>query len=114
MDTKQAARPMWELEKAVEVVRWLEARLSAHGYHCALTGGVIFKGSSEKDLDIIIYPHTKGEKGGVSREEVWLLLQDWLHATDSNTCQGTSQFRDDKDVRWIQSKGKRIDFFFLD
>lgn len=38
-------------------IQWLEPQLTAVGMHCSLTGSVIFKGSSENDMDIVIYPH---------------------------------------------------------
>ena len=45
------------LEKAVEVCREIEDKLKPIGYHCGLTGSILYKGESEKDIDIIVYPH---------------------------------------------------------
>ncbi len=51
-------RPRWTLEQALELVRSLNERLLEVGYVVALTGSVLFKGESNKDLDLLIYPMT--------------------------------------------------------
>jgi len=48
-----------ELEDAIPFARWLEQQLIPRHAHCALAGSVLHAGSSEKDLDIIVYPHSK-------------------------------------------------------
>lgn len=45
------------LEDGIRVLRHVEKIVEPLGAHAALTGGVIFRGQSEKDIDIIIYPH---------------------------------------------------------
>lgn len=47
----------WTLESAVEFIRDLEPILASLGWHCALTGSVLYKGESRKDLDLVVYPH---------------------------------------------------------
>ncbi len=104
---------MWTLELAVKLVKKLEPELSNSGYHCALTGSVLYKGSSEKDLDIVIYPHD------VDKQSIWdrTSIKDFLKTffkSEIKTCGGASQIRDDKHVAWlITPDGRRIDFFFL-
>lgn len=49
---------MHTIESAIALIRQIEPVLAANGYHCALTGSVLFKGSSEKDVDVILYPHS--------------------------------------------------------
>jgi hypothetical protein len=46
----------WTLDDALKTLRELNPKLQAHGYCVALTGGVLFKGESAKDLDIVLYP----------------------------------------------------------
>lgn len=48
---------MITLTEGVEFCQWLEPQLANHGAHCALMGSVLYAGSSEKDLDIIVYSH---------------------------------------------------------
>ncbi len=95
------------------VVERLEPKLAEVGAHLALTGGVLYRGSSEKDLDLIIYPHTKSDL-------VWdvlpvkQLLTEFFGSIKIQDCEGVSQMRDDKEVSWLTTKnGKRVDFFFL-
>jgi hypothetical protein len=45
------------LEQALEVSRIAESALAPLGYHVGLTGGCLFRGGSEKDIDLIVYPH---------------------------------------------------------
>lgn len=110
-----ATNQMWSLDEAVKTVRWLEPKLAEIGFHVALTGGVLFKGQSFKDLDLMVYPNNYSFANWTPSmfDEVWFKLQDWLKAERSDSCAGTSQIRDDKDVRWLSARGKRIDFFFV-
>jgi hypothetical protein len=45
--------PMWGMHDALEVVRELQPKLRPH-FHVALAGGVLNKGMSFKDLDLVI------------------------------------------------------------
>lgn len=49
-------------QQAVELCREIEPFLAKIGYHCALTGGCLFRGSSTKDFDVIVYPHKTTER----------------------------------------------------
>lgn len=46
----------WDLMEGVELVRKLNIISLPLGFAMALTGGVLFKGYSKKDLDIVGYP----------------------------------------------------------
>ena len=45
------------LEDAVALARRVEKELTVAGWHCALTGSCLYLGQSEKDVDLIVYPH---------------------------------------------------------
>jgi hypothetical protein len=47
------------LEESLPFVRWLETQLIPRHAHCALGGSVLHRGWSEKDLDVIVYPHNQ-------------------------------------------------------
>jgi hypothetical protein len=51
--------PQWTLEEGVLLCRLVEQTVIPAGYHCALGGGVLHRGESDKDLDIFIYPHSQ-------------------------------------------------------
>src|ERR1035437_1384149 len=44
-------------KNAVELIRRMEPIMDDAGYHCALTGSDLFKGGTDHDTDIILYPH---------------------------------------------------------
>ena len=104
----------WTLESAVALIRELEPKLSEIGFHCGLTGGSLFAGSSDKDVDVIVYPHQSGKPEQPPRDVAWTLLTEILKPEESNRCEAISQIRDNKDVRWMKSQGRRIDFLFLE
>ena len=47
---------MWTLDTALPVVRALQFKALQFGYHIALGGGVLNKGQSDRDLDIVVMP----------------------------------------------------------
>ena len=49
----------WSFETGLELVREIERQLAPRGWHAALAGGVLHRGSSIHDLDVIIYPHCR-------------------------------------------------------
>ncbi len=105
---------MWTQQEAIWCLVSLEARLKEVGCHCGLTGSILYRGDSKKDLDVIIYPHWKKDNEPIDLQ----IVKDWLvkffDAEEMNDCKSTSQKRDDKYVCWLTTKaGKRIDFFFL-
>lgn len=101
--------PMWTLESGIEVCRVVEALLDPAGFHCALGGGVMKKGSSQKDLDIFVYPHKSN--GCSFLEEVEKILSPVMDAPLGK--RDHSSYGDDKTVYSANKEGKRIDFFLL-
>jgi len=47
---------MWTLDKALQLVRNLQPHLMEVGWFAALAGGVLNKGYSEHDLDLVLVP----------------------------------------------------------
>jgi DNA polymerase/3'-5' exonuclease PolX len=54
------AKRSWTIEEAIKFSSELEEHLGGV-YHVALAGSVLTKGTSSKDIDVIIFPHTNGE-----------------------------------------------------
>jgi hypothetical protein len=46
----------WTLTNALATIRAFQFKALQLGYHLALAGGVLNKGQSEKDLDIVVLP----------------------------------------------------------
>jgi hypothetical protein len=112
MKQEKMNKIQWNREQAMDVIEGLEPVMSELGAHVGLTGSILYKGQSEKDLDLIIYPHNKSEIDwniGVLKMELIKFFKMPL-----NDCGGFSQIRDSKEVSWLKMKdGRRIDFFFL-
>lgn len=47
----------WSFQDGVALVRTLEKKLACRGWHVALAGSVLHKGTSSKDLDVVAFPH---------------------------------------------------------
>lgn len=100
---------MWTFEEGLAFVRKLEDHLHDNGFHAALSGGVLWKGSSTKDLDIILYPHTSDECSFDHKLEPLLMgLIDgpWKEVSHE-------EYGDAKLVMKAKVSGKTVDFFLL-
>lgn len=103
----------WSLESALEFIRELEQHLQPH-YHVGLTGSVLYTGVSEKDLDIMIFPHcTEGERPALHK-----LLTDFdmrLFKDRERVIRGwrSAGSQDNKIVEIWKYKKRRIDVFYL-
>ncbi len=53
---------MWTLEQGLELIRSIEPKLREIDWYSGLTGGVLYKGESSKDLDIIVSPLSYSKK----------------------------------------------------
>jgi hypothetical protein len=45
----------WSTKEAVDLCRLVESVAPAHGFHVALTGGLLYKDGYRKDADIVLY-----------------------------------------------------------
>jgi hypothetical protein len=105
---------MWTREEAFWVIEKLEPQLANLGAHCALAGSVAYRGNSDKDLDLILYPDQAVEGVPFDWFPIQMHLKTFFNASVINDCKGVSQIRDGKKVSWLETpKGKRVDFFFL-
>jgi hypothetical protein len=107
----------WSLEQGVGLARAIQAAVEPLGAHVGLLGSVLTKGSSEKDLDVLIYPANastpptreslhdalKGIGMRLIGDEAWIKKR-WAAAGGTDT----------KSVEfWIFRGGKRVDVFYL-
>lgn len=56
------AATRWTLENSVELIRILQPLAHKHGYHLALAGGILNRGYSDKDLDVVALPRSEMEQ----------------------------------------------------
>jgi hypothetical protein len=99
-----------KIEDALLLIRELEPAFAAEGYHLGLTGSVLYKGESEKDLDLIAYAHDARVKVW-SREE----FEAFLKSHRFNVLpRGSTNFYDfNKEVLVSYRGDQRVDFFHL-
>lgn len=93
------------LDDAIRICREMEELLKPIGYHCGLTGSTLYKGRSEKDVDIIVYPHQ------ISQQIATVIILETLgvftrSVQDEASCK-------DKMIAVCEYKGMRVDLFFL-
>jgi hypothetical protein len=110
------AKTMWTREEAIIFIRELSLKMQLAGYEIALAGGVLKKGKSSKDLDLIIFPTTTERANLVAARNslrsaglVCLMPKEEVQArwlVDHGS-------RDKKHVEVWRYKGKRVDLFFL-
>lgn len=103
----------WTFDQAIDLVRQLELKLKReyNHYHVALGGSVLHKGLSNKDLDIIIYPHKT-----THQDIKWMksALRQFGLVEISDRGAVHTIYSDGKDVIQYEYQNKRIDIFFLE
>jgi hypothetical protein len=98
--------PLWTLDQSVTLVRIIEELLRPLQMHAGLTGGVLKRGFSDKDVDIVIYPDKKNAPDNPKPEVI--LREIGVQGFKSLEFQ-----YDDKTIYQGTWDGKRVDFFFL-
>jgi hypothetical protein len=100
----------WTLEQGVEFIRKLEPVVESLGYHVGLTGGVLYRGNSTKDLDVIVYI-SKTTVGGSPNAVLNKLNADFGMIIEPRSCYHKE---DSKLVfRATLPDKRRIDLFFM-
>lgn len=97
------------LSDGIRIANACEAAIIPAGYHCALGGSLLHRGTSSKDVDLFIYPHC----GRNLQPEV---LRSALQSAGFKPVfkWGFSEnSADTKEIECWDYKGFRIDFFFV-
>ena len=99
----------WDINRGIVIAQLIESIVVKLGYHVALTGSVLIKGESDKDLDVMIYPHKTTSCS--PREEVMEKMSqsgfgEFIHAKHTT-------YGDDKVVFITDFAGQRVDVFFV-
>lgn len=98
----------YDMELAREVVALAEPVLSALGYHCGITGSVLYHGKSDKDLNVVVYPHDP--KKTISSE----IVLDALASVGFVNRYKTDADYVNREVWIVAYKSLRVDVFFFD
>lgn len=51
----------WTIDDAIQFCRSLEKVITPVGFHVGLRGGVLIRGKSDRDLDLVIYPRDSSD-----------------------------------------------------
>lgn len=49
----------YTIEHALNIARQLEPTMARYGIHVAIGGSLVYRGTSDKDIDIFLYPHDR-------------------------------------------------------
>ena len=114
-DRDRQRRGLWSLAEGESFCRELYKFLAPIGYSVAITGSVLFKGKSFKDLDLIIYPLS------TARVDVQQLrnalkeagLRIWMEVDEVHEAWLKKGSNDTKHVEVWRFGVRRVDLFFL-
>lgn len=101
---------MWKLDTAVSCCRALETAL-APNYHVALGGGVLLRGKSTHDLDVLVYPHHSSHFDIAEIRQLLKAAGCTVLAT-RRSIQRIWRAKGSTDQKWVEAwwfDGKRVD-----
>lgn len=109
----------YTLNDAVTIAARLEPLIAKRfNLHLAIGGSCVYRGHSEKDIDVFIYPHNKNVV--IDRNAIW----GWLESEGftarikqpSDDGQENDDFTQVPDVLVMDetATGKKVDFFFME
>jgi hypothetical protein len=102
---------MWTTKQAYKFCRELHQYLGPYGYGVGLTGGVLLRGKSNKDIDVIVYPFKRiSANFNTMYKALFNFGLKFVRLPNNN--QGYMD--DGKRVEVWEFENKRADLFFLD
>jgi len=103
---------MWTLTEAVDWIRANNLMIESHNACVGLTGSVLFKGQSIKDLDVIVFPLKTSKSSPTPFEVCQLFGLNFI--ADRTMAHMNYKEGDTKTVIHTEdNQGRRIDLFFL-
>ena len=106
--------PMWTLESALAFIRDLDVETRKVEWNTALAGGVLLKGESYKDLDIVFYPMSVNEDSPDRNDLLMTLNACGMRACKFADGKDAKPYNCEKDVEiWEDAIGRRVDIFIL-
>lgn len=116
----------WTVSDALPLFRLIEPVAVKHGFHAALGGSLCYLGWSNKDMDVIVYPHdftqaemqvaTEVQKNQSAPDFMGDLEKAVPGLTDLGSASNFTQHESvgpDREVMRASYQGKRIDFLFV-
>lgn len=107
----------WTLEQAVSFCQELRARVEPIGFSVGLTGSCLYRGTSRKDIDVILYPLKKPSQFDVHSLRASLIESGWIRCVkDREQMRDNWRYNGILDEKWVEVwdfNGKRVDLFFM-
>lgn len=103
---------LWTLDEALELVRSLHLPLADIGWCCGIGGGVLIKGSSDKDLDLIFVPYCKTNHDIGVLNALLSSLDGWERYCTVDVMHAHWRSKGLEDTKHVEAwtfKGKRVD-----
>lgn len=95
---------------AILIANKLEEAAVKYQAHVALGGSCLYKGYSQKDVDLFLYPHSKGS---LTRETVFQILKTaGFEALKDNSFDECSDYCDKPFIQ-CEFNGYRVDIFLV-
>lgn len=117
MKTKARALPVWRMESALVFCRQLSESLQPIGICVGLTGSILLKGESTKDLDVLLFPASSYPSFPFhdSLDDVlWTLGMKRVRSREEVTAKWRK--KGSVDTKWVEEwvyAEKRVDLFFV-
>lgn len=117
-DTPDGRAPgPWTLPEALVTVRALERRVRPLGYFTGLTGGVLYRGSSKKDLDVILCPLNASAEVDHGPAYDAMRSLGWVRTADADRVRRVWRAAGSTDTKhvevWLTADRRRVDVMFL-
>ena len=107
--------PMWRFPEAIDLIVRVQPTAHANGYHLGLAGGVLNKGQSDKDLDVMIMPLNNVEQARDLNTIVEMFCREIgaknVLTRESGSGSGGSERTVSTDLIILVSDTKKIDLF---
>lgn len=106
----------WTREEALEMISEISPGLKSVGYELALAGSILTKGTSSKDVDVVLFPTNSNQQDLPKlKEQLETLGMRLLHTEEIVKARWKRVYNseDKKHVEVWEWKGKRVDLFFL-
>jgi hypothetical protein len=101
---------IWTLDQACKFCIKLHDHLMPFGYDVGLTGGILFNGKSDKDIDVIIYPL---KRMSANYAAMYQALPNFGLKFIRLPNKNLGYTDDGKHVEVWEFENKRVDLFFL-
>lgn len=116
--TAKTASTSWTLDEAVRLMRRMWPGLQEAGWHIGLTGSVVYRGSSKKDLDLVAYPRDSSPGGSkIHALQCYLRDRGWQRRSGPEATREIWREKGSKDEKhvevWQTLDGRRVDVMVM-